>query len=64
MINVQLNADGTAVIAYFSCPQDPSAYANLEVVPASDTRWKEYYDSLPEFLQTAIPAPVSASANA
>jgi hypothetical protein len=43
-INVQFSDSmGQKIVAYFSSPQDPSAYHNLGTVDTSDERWASFY---------------------
>lgn len=51
-----------SISAYFSAPQDSSAYPNQGEIYASDARWKAYWDALPLVMQSALPAPEASSA--
>ncbi|AIS96803.1 hypothetical protein BTHA_2670 [Burkholderia thailandensis MSMB59] len=48
----------TSICSYFSNPQDPDVYHNQGEVDLSDPRYKEFYASLPEFVQRDLPTPV------
>ena len=45
------------VIAYFTSPQDETAYPNSGTVESSDPRWKTFYESLRLTSFAGIPVP-------
>lgn len=57
-LNVQF-ADSTeqAVVAYFACPQDATAYPNQGQVPSSDARYETFFNAQPESMQKGLPSP-------
>lgn len=60
MINVQFSdSSETEIVAYFAGPQDPEVYPNLGVLPSSDARWKEFFDSTAAEVQRSLPQPTS-----
>jgi hypothetical protein len=44
------------IVGYMTGPMEPPL-PNTGEVEASDSRWKAYYNSLPEFVQPWFPAP-------
>ncbi|MDR5757035.1 hypothetical protein [Caballeronia sp. LZ035] len=57
-INVQFsNSNETAIISFFCSPQDPTDWPNQGVVEATDSRWKDFFNSLPGESQRALPVP-------
>lgn len=57
-INVQF-FDSTEVVicSVFSCPQDPSVYANPGIVDDSDQRYVTYYNDLPDIVRAGLEPP-------
>lgn len=47
----------TAIIAVFSCAQDPAIYPNQATIDSTDSRYKAYFLSLPSAAQATLPQP-------
>jgi deferrochelatase/peroxidase EfeB len=60
MLNVQFSdATETVIIAYFSGPQNATAYPNQGTVLPSDVRWATYYATLPAAVQATLTPPTT-----
>lgn len=61
VVNVILSEDQTAVVAYFSGPQDPEVRPDVVEIESSDPRYAAYFTALPEVMRVGMPEPVSAT---
>lgn len=58
MINVQFSDDEeTTIVSIFACEQDTDCYPNQRAVELSDTRYKSFYDALPDQIKSTMPMP-------
>lgn len=48
----------TKICSYFSNPQDPDVYQNQGVIDLGDSRYKAFYESMPEFVRRDLPVPI------
>jgi hypothetical protein len=60
-VNVQFSdSSESAIVSYFSGPQDPSEYENLGTVDTDDARWAAFYAAMGGD-RSMLPAPTGAS---
>ncbi|CAG9262099.1 hypothetical protein BDI4_70069 [Burkholderia diffusa] len=57
------NESRKTIVSYFGGPQDESVYQNAGVILTSDSRWKAFYEALPEQAKVGVPAPTSKDAS-
>ncbi|WP_080407843.1 hypothetical protein [Burkholderia ubonensis] len=58
LLNVQFSdSSETAIIAYFSGPQDENAVPNQGTLAPIDPRWDAFYTTRPALARQALPIP-------
>ena len=55
------DATETKIISIFGSGQDPTVYANLGILAASDARYAAFYDLFDAQFQASMPNPESSS---
>ncbi len=61
-IHVQFSDESkSAIVSCFQSPQDPKHWSCLGEVEASDPRWHDYYNAMPQYARAYWPAPEGAA---